>query len=135
MGEDLWSTENRQISGRPQTHRNKIPSNTVPRTAHAIPSVTQMRRRATSYLASCTSCYFRASASSSGSALPRFTKVRRRQCAGRLLEMARTYEANLQAVTNWFSGRQQPTAEQILIVQEFLEKAGRVSKTETSRLS
>lgn len=41
---------------------------------------------------------------------------------GRRSEIARLLGIGRQSVTDWFSGRQQPTAEQILFVQEFLVK-------------
>jgi transcriptional regulator with XRE-family HTH domain len=40
----------------------------------------------------------------------------------RRTEVAEKVGASRQAITNWFSGRQQPTAEQVLAVQEFLEE-------------
>jgi hypothetical protein len=44
------------------------------------------------------------------------------QGRGRRMEFARQSAISPQTIWNWFSGRQQPTAEQILVVQEFLAK-------------
>lgn len=41
---------------------------------------------------------------------------------GRRSEIARLLDLGPQAITDWFAGRRQPTAEQILTVQEFLAK-------------
>jgi transcriptional regulator with XRE-family HTH domain len=41
---------------------------------------------------------------------------------GRRTEIAKLIGIKRQSITDWFSGRQQPTAEQILEVQEFLAK-------------
>jgi transcriptional regulator with XRE-family HTH domain len=41
---------------------------------------------------------------------------------GRRAEVARVIGIKRQSITDWFSGQQQPTAEQILEVQEFLAK-------------
>jgi hypothetical protein len=39
---------------------------------------------------------------------------------GRRTEVAREIGVTTQAITDWFAGRRQPTAEQILDVQDFL---------------
>jgi transcriptional regulator with XRE-family HTH domain len=44
---------------------------------------------------------------------------------GRRAEIAKLIGIKRQSITDWFSGRQQPTAEQILEVQEFLDKQRR----------
>jgi transcriptional regulator with XRE-family HTH domain len=44
---------------------------------------------------------------------------------GRRAEIAKLIGIKRQSITDWFSGRQQPTAEQILEIQEFLEKQRR----------
>jgi DNA-binding transcriptional regulator YdaS (Cro superfamily) len=41
---------------------------------------------------------------------------------GRRAEIAKLIGIKRQSVTDWFSGRQQPTAEQILTIQELLAK-------------
>jgi len=41
---------------------------------------------------------------------------------GRQNQLAEVAETTKQTVSNWFAGRQEPTAEQLLAVQEFLEK-------------
>ena len=41
---------------------------------------------------------------------------------GRRAEIARVLGLKNQAITDWLHGRRQPTAEQILEVQEFLDK-------------
>ncbi len=41
---------------------------------------------------------------------------------GRRAKAAGLIGISPQALANWFSGRQQPTAEQILIVREFLSR-------------
>ena len=51
---------------------------------------------------------------------------------GRRLAIAELLGLSRQAITNWFSGRQQPTSEQILTVQEFLAKQRR-AKTRDKR--
>ena len=71
-------------------HRHKIASNTVPSTAHTVPSAIQIRRIAKSYLASSTSRRFHASASSSsGSAPPRFMQGKTLVKAGGYFEAIR----------------------------------------------
>jgi transcriptional regulator with XRE-family HTH domain len=47
---------------------------------------------------------------------------------GRRSEIAKVVGTTRQAITNWLSGRRQPTAEQILAVQEFLKKQRRARK-------
>ena len=47
---------------------------------------------------------------------------------GRNVEVAKAAETTRQAVNDWFSGRRNPTAEQILAVQEFLQKERRSRK-------
>jgi hypothetical protein len=44
------------------------------------------------------------------------------QSYGRRSEVAKVVGLGPQAITDWFGGRRQPTAEQILVVQEFLAK-------------
>jgi DNA-binding transcriptional regulator YiaG len=44
---------------------------------------------------------------------------------GRRAEVARAVGTTRGAVTHWFAGRQQPTAEQALELLEFLKKQGR----------
>jgi hypothetical protein len=44
------------------------------------------------------------------------------QSYGRRSEVAKAVGLGPQAITDWFGGRRQPTAEQILVVQEFLAK-------------
>ena len=41
---------------------------------------------------------------------------------GRRTEAARSIGVTTQAITDWFAGRRNPTAEQILDVQEFLNR-------------
>jgi len=41
---------------------------------------------------------------------------------GRRSEIGRTLGVGLQVITNWFAGRQEPTGEQALAVQEFLAR-------------
>jgi hypothetical protein len=41
---------------------------------------------------------------------------------GRRTEVSRSIGVTTQSVTDWLAGRRQPTAEQILDVQDFLEK-------------
>jgi hypothetical protein len=41
---------------------------------------------------------------------------------GRRLAVARFIDVPSRAITDWFGGRRQPTAEQVLAVQDFLEK-------------
>jgi transcriptional regulator with XRE-family HTH domain len=43
---------------------------------------------------------------------------------GRRSELARVAGVSRQAITKWFAGRKQPTAEQILAVQEFIQNQG-----------
>jgi transcriptional regulator with XRE-family HTH domain len=50
------------------------------------------------------------------------------QGRGRQSEVADVIGTTRQAINHWFAGRQQPTAEQILAVQEFLAKQRRRSK-------
>ena len=51
------------------------------------------------------------------------------QSYGRRSEIAKVVGLGPQAITDWFGGRRQPTAEQILVVQEFLAKQGKRRKT------
>jgi len=44
------------------------------------------------------------------------------QKRGRRAEISRLLGIKRQSITDWFGRRQQPTAEQILVVQEFLAK-------------
>jgi hypothetical protein len=44
------------------------------------------------------------------------------QSYGRRSEVAKVIGLGPQAISDWFGGRRQPTAEQILVVQEFLAK-------------
>jgi len=41
---------------------------------------------------------------------------------GRRVEIAKVLGTSRQAVTHWFGGRQQPSAEQALTILEFLQK-------------
>ena len=41
---------------------------------------------------------------------------------GRQKAIAEAADISKQAVSNWFAGRQEPTAEQVLAIQEYLEK-------------
>jgi transcriptional regulator with XRE-family HTH domain len=41
---------------------------------------------------------------------------------GRQKAIAEAVDITKQAVSNWFAGRQEPTAEQLLAIQEYFEK-------------
>jgi hypothetical protein len=41
---------------------------------------------------------------------------------GRRAQLGRAIGVGRQVVTNWFAGRQRPTGEQVLLIQEFLKQ-------------
>ena len=45
---------------------------------------------------------------------------------GRQTRIAEIAEASKQAVSNWFAGRQEPTAEQLLSIQEHLKEEAEI---------
>jgi transcriptional regulator with XRE-family HTH domain len=61
-----------------------------------------------------------------GRRVKRFLKELKAWCAeerGRQRQLAEAAEATKQTVSNWFAERQEPTAEQLLAIQEFLKGA------------
>jgi hypothetical protein len=50
---------------------------------------------------------------------------------GRRTRVAKILGVSSQTITNWFGGRQQPTSEQILDVQDFLKQQRRSQKGAT----